>query len=195
MSAARDQSIERADVTIRVGRVTLAADLVMPANAVATVIQVGHERGVHWLADHLASEAHFASLSLDLRAGPEEPIDLAVLAQRLSVVTDWVAMHATLRYLPLGYCATGVSAAASLITASTRREVRAVVSRAGRPDLAGHALENVRVPTLLVVDETDDALVALNRSARPRMRTSDLAIVPKATIDARAADYLVYALT
>lgn len=143
MSAARDQSIERAEIVIRVGRVTLAADLVMPANPVAAVIQVGHERGASWLVDHLANEPRFASLSVDLRAGAEEPIDLAVLAQRLSVVTDWVAMHAVLRWVPLGYCATGVFAAASLITASTRREVRAC-ERATSP--SSRASRSMRAP-------------------------------------------------
>lgn len=197
MSAARDRSIDCVDVEIRVGSATLAADLVLPANATAVVLHAssGSKSDARWLADHLAREPRFASLVVDLRAGDDTPIDLAVLAQRLAVATDWIAMHTTLRWLPLAYSATGMGAAAALVTASTRREVRAVVSRSGRADLAGAALENVRVPTLLLVDEADDALVALTRSARPRLRTkSELAIIPGATIAARAADWLVRTL-
>lgn len=196
MSAAREVSIERKAVTIRVGAASLEAELVLPASATAVVLHAGLRDDARALADRLAREARFASLLVDLRvpADDGQPADLALLAQRLAVVTDWITMHEALRWIPFGYSATGIAAAAALVTASARREVRAVVCRSGRPDLAGAALENVRVPTLLVVDEADDALVALNRSARPRLRTSELAVVPRGAIEARSADWLVHAL-
>lgn len=195
MSAARDESVERVNVAIRVGGVELEADLVLPADAPAVVIHAGPIDESRPLVDYLVQHARFASLAIRLRTEPAEPLDVALFAQRLAVATDWVVMHDTLRWLPLGYAATGIASAAALVTASARREVRAVVARAGRPDLAGAALENVRVPTLLVVDEADDALVALNRSARPRLRTSELAIVARHEMQSRAADWLRHALS
>lgn len=194
MSAAHDESFQRTDVSMRAFGVELAADLVVPANAVAVVIHAGPRADVRPFAEQLAREAAFASLAIELRPDDTEPPDVAKLAQRLAVATDWVVMHETLRWLPLAYVATGVHAAAALVTASTRREVRAIVARMGRPDLAGSALENVRVPTLLVVDASDDALVALNRSARPRLRTSELAILGREETLARTAVWLRHAL-
>ena len=193
MDAARDESISRGVVLIRVRGAELEADLLLPANAVAVVIRAGRRDDAQGLVQHLAEHRRIASLSVDLRVG-DEPPDLAMLAQRLAVVTDWVVMHDALRWLPLAYCASGIDAAAALVTTSARSEVRAVVARAGRPDLAGGALENVRVPTLLVVDEADDALVALNRSARPRLKTSELAIVSRDAMLARTAEWLAHAL-
>jgi putative phosphoribosyl transferase len=194
MSAARDESIDRSTVLIRVSGVELEAAVVLPANAAAVVIHAGPRDESGPLVDHLAERAKIASLAIDLRATTDEPLDVSVLAQRLAVVTDWVVMHDTLRWLPLAYCATGIEAAAALVTASARREVRAVAARAGRPDLAGAALENVRVPTLLVVDEAEDSLVALNRSARPRLRTSELAIVGRDAMTTRVEEWLLHAL-
>lgn len=194
MSAARDESVERVNVAIRVGGVELEADVVVPADAPAVVIHAGPIDESRPLVEHLVHHARFASLAIRLRTDPGEPLDVALLAQRLAVATDWVVMHDKLRWLPLGYAATGIASAAALVTASARREVRAVVARAGRPDLAGAALENVRIPTLLVVDEDDDALVALNRSARPRLRTSELAIVANHEMQSRAAEWLKHAL-
>lgn len=194
MSAARDESIERARVAIRVGGIELEGDLALPANAVAVVLHAGSRDESRSLAEHLVEHERFASLAIALRADPAEPLDVALFAQRLAVVTDWVVMHDKLRWLPLGYSASGIEAAAALVTASARREVRAVVARAGRPDLAGGALENVRIPTLLIVDEADDALVALNRSARPRLRTSELAIVARHEMLSRTNDWLRHAL-
>lgn len=191
--AARDESISRSSARIRVRRAELEGDLVLPANAAAVVIRAGRRDDAQRLVEHLADRARIASLSVDLRVG-DEPPDLAMLAERLAVVTDWVVMHDTLRCLPLAYCASGVDAAVALVTASARSEVRAVVARAGRPDLAGGALESVRVPTLLVVDEADEALVALNRSARPRLRTSELATVARDAMLTRTAEWLVRAL-
>ena len=81
------------------------------------------------------------------------------------------------RHLPIAYFATGSGAAAAIAAASSRSDVRGIVSSSGRPDLAGAALEAVRVPTLLIVAEEDDALLALNRSARSRLRASELAVV------------------
>lgn len=185
MNAARDECTQRVAVSVRVAGVELGGVLALPANASAVVVHLGSAE---------VQDARIATLTIDLRTR-DEPLDVAVLAQRLAVVTDWVVMHERLRWLPLAYVGSGVEAAAALVTASARREVRAVVACAGRPDLAGAALENVRVPTLLLVDERDDALVALNRSARPRLRTSEIVFVAREAMPARAAEWLRHALS
>lgn len=108
-------------------------------------------------------------------------VSLHLLAQRLSAATEWVLADDTLRHLKIGYYGTGFGAAAALVTVSTRTEVCAVVSVGGRPDLAGPALESVRVPTLFIVAEStadNDPLLAQARSARRRLKTnSELCIV------------------
>lgn len=194
MSAAKDEAIERTVVAIRASGVELEGELIVPAGAAALVIHAGPRDGSRALCRHLVERERFASLAIALRADASEPLDVSALAQRLAVVTDWVVMQDTLRWLPLAYSASGIEAAAALVTVSARRDVRAVVARSGRPDLAGAALEDVRIPTLLVVNEADDALVALNRSARPRLRTSELAVVDEEGMLSRTSDWLRHAL-
>ncbi|AKU98122.1 hypothetical protein AKJ09_04786 [Labilithrix luteola] len=107
-------------------------------------------------------------------AGP----NVTALAQRLYAATDWVLTEPNASHLRIGYYASGVAAAAALVTASTRPDVRAIVSTAGRADLAGQALEAVLVPTLFIASEADDIALASNRSARGRLRgKSELALL------------------
>jgi pimeloyl-ACP methyl ester carboxylesterase len=92
--------------------------------------------------------------------------DIALLAERLVGVTDWLGAQPATRDLPIGYFGASTGAAAALVAAAVRAErVRAVVSRGGRPDLAGAYLEQVRAPTLLLVGGNDGAVIGMNESA------------------------------
>lgn len=110
--------------------------------------------------------------------------DIALLAERLAMATRWLQEEQeSLRLLPLGYFGASTGAAAALVAAAAPEcPVAAVVSRGGRPDLAGPALPLVRAPTLLVVGSNDVDVLALNRAALAEMRCpKSLAIVPGAT--------------
>jgi putative phosphoribosyl transferase len=108
--------------------------------------------------------------------------DIELLGRRLLAATDWVLEEPTLAALPLGYFGASTGAAAALVAAADRPRVRAVVSRGGRPDLAGDALGRVPAPTLLIVGSRDETVLQLNREAAGRMRgTVELVEVPGAT--------------
>jgi dienelactone hydrolase len=132
-------------------------------------------------------EAGLATLLLDLLTTDEaedrrKVFDIALLAERLSLATEWIEREAGLRGHPIGYFGASTGAGAALLTASWRSDAAAVVSRGGRPDLAMEALPDVRAPTLLIVGDRDPAVLELNRAARARMRTEvELAIVPGAS--------------
>jgi dienelactone hydrolase len=134
----------------------------------------------------------FATLLVDLLTGPEESIDRAtghlrfdigLLAGRLVQVIDWARHRALLESLPIGLFGASTGAGAALVAAAQRhRDVAAVVSRGGRPDLAGIALMHVTAPTLLIVGGLDEPVIALNRDAQRRLHgRSALEIVPGAT--------------
>lgn len=107
---------------------------------------------------------------------------VGLLADRLTGALDWVAAQASLSSLPVGLIGNDTGAAAALATAAERPErVRAVVTRGGRPDLAGNALPWVRAPTLLVVGERDVIVLELNRHAATFLRCENrIALVPGA---------------
>lgn len=109
--------------------------------------------------------------------------DIPLLARRLDGATAWVTGDARTAGLAVGYFGASTGAAAALIAAALRPDdVRAVVSRGGRPDLADEALTQVRAPTLLIVGGDDTAVIALNRQALARLpETARLEIVPGAT--------------
>jgi dienelactone hydrolase len=137
-------------------------------------------------------EAGFATLLMDLLTPREESVDswtaqirfdIGLLARRLVAATDWLAGNPQTRDLPVGYFGASTGAGAALVAAAERPEaVRAVVSRGGRPDLAGDALPGVQAPTLLIVGSLDTPVIGMNEAAKRRMRTETrLAIVPGAT--------------
>jgi putative phosphoribosyl transferase len=99
------------------------------------------------------------------------------------LATDWAQDRPDLRQLPIGYFGASTGAAAALIGAAARPTVaRAVVSRGGRPDLAGHALPKVQAPTVLIVGGDDEPVIEMNRDAMRQMRSAvELEIVPGAT--------------
>jgi dienelactone hydrolase len=108
--------------------------------------------------------------------------DIPLLADRLDQAAAWVSSIAAGRDQPLGFFGASTGAAAALVAAAGRRDVRAIVSRGGRPDLAGDALENVTAPTLLIVGGHDPEVLALNHAACRRLRCEcRLEVVPGAT--------------
>jgi dienelactone hydrolase len=136
-------------------------------------------------------QARFATLLLDLLTVDEERIDrqtahlrfdIALLARRLAATTAWLAKQPDLSRLAVGYFGASTGAAAALIAAAGDTHVRAIVSRGGRPDLAGARLPDVTAPTLLIVGGDDEPVIALNQQALRTMRCiRDLVIVPGAT--------------
>jgi putative phosphoribosyl transferase len=126
--------------------------------------------------------AGLATLLLDLLTQDEERedrrtgelrFDIALLASRLIAAVDWLGGQDQTRHLPIGCFGASTGAAAALIAAVRRPgQVKAVVSRGGRPDLAGPDLSEVRAPTLLIVGGADRAVADLNRQAQRQMRCS-----------------------
>jgi dienelactone hydrolase len=114
----------------------------------------------------------------------ERVFDIPLLAERLLQVRRWLAENAATRRLRIGYFGASTGAAAALVAAAApdEPEVAAVVSRGGRPDLAGPALGRVRAPTLLIVGGRDELVLDLNRAALAELRCEkQLAVVPGAT--------------
>jgi pimeloyl-ACP methyl ester carboxylesterase len=135
--------------------------------------------------------AGFATLLFDLLTTAEELVDertrafrfdIGLLGRRLVMVTDALGSEPRVRGLPVGYFGASTGAAAALVAAAERPSVKAIVSRGGRPDLAGDALSRVLAPTLLIVGELDHEVLALNREAAARIPgPTELVIVPGAT--------------
>lgn len=183
-------------VRIPHGTEWLDGDLHIPADACGLVI-FAHGSGSsrfssrnRYVADFL-NRGEFATLLLDLLTPAEESIDvrtaeyrfdIPLLGRRVVAATDWVTGHSVLRELPFGYFGASTGAAAALIAAAERPATAAVVSRGGRPDLAGDALPLVRTPTLLIVGGDDAPVIDLNQAAMRKMRaTVELAVVHHAT--------------
>jgi dienelactone hydrolase len=176
---------------------TLRGDLVVPEKA-AGIVLFAHGSGSSRLSPRnrqvaaVLQRSSLATLLFDLLTEREEAVDrvggqlrfdIDLLARRLRTATDWVAAQPDLSELPLGYFGASTGAAAALVAAAERPQaVAAVVSRGGRPDLAGEALGRVAAPTLLIVGGDDQPVLALNREAMRRMRgLVELEIVPGAT--------------
>jgi dienelactone hydrolase len=133
-------------------------------------------------------EAGLATLLLDLLRPEEEAdranvFDIDLLASRLVTATDWALRRPELAGLRIGYFGASTGAGAALVAAGRmRRAIAAVVSRGGRPDLAGEALDLVEAPTLLIVGGADTQVISLNRLAYDRLRgVKEMVIVPGAT--------------
>ena len=139
------------------------------------------------VADPL-TERGLTSLLFDLLTPEEEAdranvFDIPLLAKRLLGATAWLRGQPRMSELPVGYFGASTGAAAALVAAAELGdEVAAVVSRGGRPDLAGEALERVTAPTLLIVGGHDDVVLGMNREAQARLRCPNrLDVVPEAT--------------
>jgi len=174
----------------------IEGDLVVPASA-RGVVCFAHGSGSSRHSSRnkrvaaALQERGLGTLLFDLLTPSEEReddrtralrFDIALLARRLVVVTDALADEPSARGLPVGYFGASTGAAAALAAAAERPAVRAIVSRGGRPDLAGDALPRVTAPTLLIVGELDREVLQLNREAQARLAGStELVIVPRAT--------------
>jgi putative phosphoribosyl transferase len=171
----------------------LAGDLRLPEPAAGLVI-FAHGSGSSRLSPRnrqvaaSLNEAGFATLLFDLLTSEEEldrakVFDIELLAERLLAVTAWVRDEAELGDLPIGYFGASTGAAAALRAAAPLgREIRAVVSRGGRPDLAAESLEEVASPTLLIVGGADWQVLELNEQAARLLRCEhEVAVVPDAT--------------
>lgn len=188
---ARGEATEE-ELAFELDGVRLPANLLMPAVPLGLVV-FAHGSGSSRLSPRnraVASalrDAGFASLLLDLlseREGQRRELsfDVALLSARLERLTREASAPARLRSLPVGYFGASTGAAAALCAAATLdRVVAAVVSRGGRPDLAGECLASVISPTLLIVGERDREVLELNRAAASRLRCPhELAVVPGA---------------
>jgi putative phosphoribosyl transferase len=184
-------------VRIRAGSVTLEGDLQVPDPAVGVVLFAhGSGSGRHSTRNQFVARelyaAGLATLLIDLLTLDEEALDqhtahlrfdIPLLAERLVEATNWLGDDPATRALSVGYFGASTGGGAALVAAAAKPErVGAVVSRGGRPDLAGDALPRVRAPTLLIVGGRDLTVLDLNRAAMARMRTEvKLEIVPGAT--------------
>lgn len=189
-------AVERA-VRVTAGPVTLDGDLNLPDGAQGVVLFAhGSGSGRHSSRNRrvarMLNEANLATLLIDLLTPDEEAIDLrtahlrfdiGLLANRLVSATDWLEHYPETRHLPIGYFGASTGAAAALVAAAERPDqVRAIVSRGGRPDLAGAALARVRAPTLLIVGGNDVQVIELNRVAFAQLGCEkQLVIIPGAT--------------
>jgi putative phosphoribosyl transferase len=133
-------------------------------------------------------EAGLATLLFDLLTEEEvrdrgNVFDVRLLAERLSMATAWVKQDREAASLPVGYFGASTGAAAALVAAASAAwPIAAVVSRGGRPDLAGPALAKVTAPTLLIVGGDDPTVLGLNRAALAELQCEKhLAVVPGAT--------------
>ena len=184
-------------VRIAVGDVLLEGDLTLPAEGRGIVV-FAHGSGSsrhsprNRLVAQLLNRAGLATLLFDLLTREEEALDqrtaglrfdIGLLAARLAGATAWLADEVGARRFGIGYFGASTGAAAALVAAAEHPDaVSAVVSRGGRPDLAGPALRRVRAPTLLVVGGDDHPVIHLNREALEQLRTEKrLVIVPGAT--------------
>jgi putative phosphoribosyl transferase len=185
------------EVRIAAGRATLDGNLVIADGATALVLfahgsgSSRHSPRNQFVARTL-NDARLATLLFDLLTPEEEALDLrtrehrfniGLLAERLVHATKWTQKQAQTRDLRIGYFGSSTGGGAALVAAAEiPQDVGAVVSRGGRPDLAGEALPKVQTPTLLIVGGNDDIVIELNEQARDQMRCEvKLEIVPGAT--------------
>lgn len=192
-TVATDPTHSNDDIVLEIGAVSLRGHLTVPEVAKGVVIfahgtgSSRHSPRNRYVASVL-NEAGLATLLFDLLTQAEEAdranvFDVELLARRLVEVTGWVGTHTALTGLAIGYFGASTGAAAALWAAAEPEvDVAAVVSRGGRPDLAGARLEAVRAATLLIVGGHDDVVLRLNRAARAKLRCeSRMDVVPGAT--------------
>ena len=197
MNNSAAQTIEERLVRVPAGPVTLEGNLTLPEQSRGIVLfahgsgSSRHSPRNRYVA-RLLNEAKLATLLIDLLTLHEEVIDartaqlrfdIDLLAERLVDATDWLTQFPDTKDLRIGYFGASTGAAAALAAAALRPDpVGAIVSRGGRPDLAGAALIRVRAPTLLIVGENDKQVIQLNRAALAQLRCEkQLVIVPGAT--------------
>jgi alpha-beta hydrolase superfamily lysophospholipase len=184
-------------VKIPIGDLFLGADLTLPQPSQGVVVfahgsgSSRHSSRNRFVASELQA-AGLATLLMDLLTEAEESLDLVtghlrfdipLLAERLMAATEWMEEEPATRGLPVGYFGASTGGAAALVAAAEKKDrISAVVSRGGRPDLAGDTLPRVRSPTLLIVGGRDPLVLQLNQTALARLTTTGrLEVVPGAT--------------
>jgi putative phosphoribosyl transferase len=181
-------------VTIPVDEVHLEGMLVLPPKAQGLVLfahgsgSSRHSPRNNFVARELHAQ-HLGTLLLDLLTAGEDldyqtRFDIPLLTHRLLAATRWALLDPATQHLPMAYFGASTGAAAALqAAAAIGTEIRAVVSRGGRPDLAGpHDLARVQSPTLLIVGGDDTQVIELNREAGARLHCEkELSIIPGAT--------------
>ena len=182
---------------IPAGEVTLAGDLEIPHHARGLVL-FAHGSGSsrrsprNQAVAEVLRDAGLATLLFDLLTAEEEVqdahtghlrFDIGMLSRRLAIVTEEIADDPRSGKLGIGYFGASTGGAAALRAAALLGStVTAVVSRGGRPDLAGEALAYVQAPTLLIVGERDEDVLRLNQDAFTQLRCEkSLAVIPRAT--------------
>ena len=184
-------------IQIPAGRAVLSGNLTIPENAAALVLfahgsgSSRHSPRNQFVARTL-NRSGLGTLLFDLLTPEEEAMDLytrehrfniGLLAERLVQATNWATQQEQTRDLRIGYFGSSTGGAAALVAAAQLSQgIGAVVSRGGRPDLAGDALPKVHAPTLLIVGGNDDIVIELNEMARDQIRCeAKLVIIPGAT--------------
>lgn len=193
------QDVTRVAVKVPIGRFDLAADVMVPAQACGLVI-FAHGSGSsrhsprNRRVAELLNQSAIGTLLIDLLTAGEEAVDrrtaglrfdISLLSQRLVVITDWVCRQPFGAELGIGYFGASTGAAAALVAAAERPAiVQAVVSRGGRPDLAGEALKRVLAPTLFIVGGNDPVVLDLNclaMAALPHQTDNRIQLIPGAS--------------
>ncbi len=197
MARGTQSDTTRTPVTVPFDGHSLSGDLGMPPDPQGIVLfahgsgSSRHSPRNQFVARTL-EHRHLATVLIDLLTPEEEAIDdrtaeyrfdIPMLAGRLVSIVDWLRLRKQTASLPIGLFGASTGGGAALIAAAKRpREIAAVVSRGGRPDLADAALPTVATPTLLIVGGFDAPVIQMNRDAMNRMHCEvTLEIVPGAT--------------
>jgi len=185
------------DITININNISLEGILSIPEKAQGIVLfahgsgSSRHSPRNTYVAESL-NNVGLATLLFDLLTAEEEAVDIHtrefrfdinLLTERLKVTTDWVIQNPETQDLHIGYFGSSTGAASALVAASQRQDIiKAIVSRGGRPDLAGVALAEVKAPTLLIVGGNDFAVIDMNQEAMAQMHSkTKLEIISGAT--------------
>src|SRR6516165_2822017 len=180
-----EMKIKSRPIYIQVDDSEIQGDLNLPEHSTALVVfahgsgSSRHSPRNKFVAEVL-NEGSIATLLIDLLTPEEEVVDMEtrhlrfniqLLASRLSSITNWMRTQSATERLHIGYFGASTGAAAALVAAAKHPEaVEAIVSRGGRPDLAGPRLINVHAPTLLIVGGNDPIVIQLNRQAAAELR-------------------------
>ena len=188
---------ENRDIEIPAGNVQLNGELIIPEGATGIVL-FAHGSGSsrhsprNQFVARVIREGGIGTLLFDLLTREEESVDIytrhlrfdiRLLAERLMEATRWLEKESDTRDLNVGYFGASTGGGAALVAAAELgADVKAVVSRGGRPDLAGAALPKVTAPTLLIVGERDEPVIEMNKEALAQLNCEkELKIVPNAT--------------
>ena len=196
MTVPNEVRLQTRAVVVPADRAALAGDLTSPPTPRGLVL-FAHGSGSsrrsprnRYVADVL-NNGGLATLLVDLLTEGEDELDrrtrelrfdIALLAERVLRALDWLAGDPATRELTVGVFGASTGAAAALVAAASRPDVHAVVSRGGRPDLAGTSLREVHAPTLLLVGGADSVVLDLNRKAIGALAgPAELVVVPGAS--------------